>query len=247
VASVKPNKSASSGGGIGRRPGGRFNVTNQPPLRLIAFAYQIEPFQIDGGPEWIGSDRFDVVAKAEGDPPVGPMFGPPDQMWLMLRTLLADRFKLATHWETRDMPIYALVLARSDGRLGPQLRSSTVDCVDAPPAAQATDTRPRCRNGGGPWFISWDNFPLSQFAIFLTRHVQRVVVDRTGLSGNVDVDLTWTPDQIPQTPEQGFPPIDPNGPSIFTALQEQLGLKLESTRGPVNVLVIDRIEQPTED
>jgi uncharacterized protein (TIGR03435 family) len=104
-----------------------------------------------------------------------------------------------------------------------------------------------------PGSLSAGGLPLSQFAANLSGNLQRIVVDRTGLTGTFDVDLTWTPDQIPQ--QQGprppgapeFPPIDPNGPSLFTAVQEQLGLKLESTKAPVDVLVIDRAEKPMED
>ena len=246
VASIKPNKSGESGGGISRLPGGRFNANNYLVSRLIALAYRVEDFQMDGGPAWIRSDRFDIVAKAEKDSPIGPIFGPPDQITLMVRSLLADRFKLVVHAETREMPIYALVLARSDGRLGPQFRPT--QCGDAPPAAPAAGARPPCLNRGSQGSFVWHKFPMSQLTVFLTRQVQRAVVDRTGLTGTFDVNLTWTPDQIPQNVETlGVTPTDPNSTSIFTAVQEQLGLKLESTRGPVEVLVIDSVEQPTPD
>jgi uncharacterized protein (TIGR03435 family) len=247
VASVKPNKSGGSGGGISRLPGGRFNANNYLVSRLIALAYQVEDFQMDGGPAWIRSDRFDIIAKAEKDSPIGPIFGPPDQITLMVRALLADRFKLVVHTETREMPIYALVLARGDGRLGPQFRPT--QCGDAPPAAQAAGARPPCLNRGSPGSFVWHKFPMSQLTVFLTRQVQRAVIDRTGLTGTFDVNLTWTPDQIPQNFEAlGVPQMDPNDrPSIFTAVQEQLGLKLESTKGQVEVLVIDRVERPTPD
>ena len=247
VASIKPNKTGGSSGGLSRPPGGLFSATNTTLSRLIAFAYQVEDFQMDGGPGWIRSDRFDIIAKAERDSPVGPIFGPPDQRTLMVRALLADRFKLVVRTETREMPIYALVLARSDGRLGPQFRPT--QCGDAPPTAPAAGARPPCLNRGSQGSFVWHKFPMSQLTVFLTRQVQRAVLDRTGLTGTFDVNLTWTPDQIPQNVEAlGVPPIDPNNsPSIFTALQEQLGLKLESTRGPVEVLVIDSVERPTPD
>jgi uncharacterized protein (TIGR03435 family) len=180
---------------------------------------------------------------------------------LMLQSLLAERFKLATHKDTRELPIYSLEVARSDGRLGPQLRPATVDCEamiaaarargGPPPAPPAPGERPICGIRINPGRLSGGGFPLSQFAATLSQFVQRIVVDRTGLSGNFDVDLTWTPDQLPQGgPPPGAPPLppaDPNGPSIYTAVQEQLGLKLESAKGPVDVLVIDRAESPTPD
>jgi uncharacterized protein (TIGR03435 family) len=181
---------------------------------------------------------------------------------IMLRNLMADRFKLRVHRETREMPIYALVLARSDGTLGPQLRPAAVDCAalagqrgrGGPPAPLQAGERPPCGMRIGPGNMMGGGLALSQLANSLSPFAQRVVVDRTGLTGNFDLDLTWTPDQIPQAPPGGLPagvppppPIDPNGPSLFTALQEQLGLKLDSVRGPVEVLVIDSVEQPTAD
>src|SRR6266436_5660388 len=129
VASVKPNKSGAGPMRIGFQPGGRFVASNVPVRDLISIAYgQPQPlpnFQIIGGPGWVASDRFDVAAKAEGDlQPSGPG-GPPSQLFLMIRSLLADRFKLVVHEETRDQPIYALRLDRPDGKFGPQFRAST--------------------------------------------------------------------------------------------------------------------------
>src|SRR3954471_4591586 len=124
VASVKPNKSGGGPMRIGFQPGGRFVATNVPVRDLISIAYgQPEPlpnFQIIGGPGWMTSDRFDIAAKAEGDPQPTAA-GPPTQMFLMIRSLLADRFKLVAHEETRDQPVYFLRIDRSDGKLGPQL------------------------------------------------------------------------------------------------------------------------------
>jgi uncharacterized protein (TIGR03435 family) len=184
--------------------------------------------------------------------------------------VLVDRFKLAVHNESRELPIYELVKARSDGKLGPQLHPATVDCAalaaargrGAPPPGGpgpggpgfGPGGRPVCGMMVGPANLAAGGQSMAQFAALLSGRVQRVVIDRTGLTGNFDFDLTWTPDQMPQgqpgPPPPGappLPPIDPNGPSIFTAVQEQLGLKLESTKGPVDVVVIDRAEQPTED
>jgi uncharacterized protein (TIGR03435 family) len=261
VASVKQNRSGEGFIRVGMAPGGRFTATNVPLRQLILMAYQVQPFQIVGGPNWITSDRFDIVAKAAGDvpPPAPGVVGP---MQLMMRTLLADRFKLTLHNEQKEMPIYALVLAKADGKLGPQLRQSTTDCASimraaaqrgGPPPPPSFNEPIQCGMRVFPGALTAGGFPLSQLTQFLSSTVQRIVVDRTGLTGNFDLNMTWTPDQMPQgrgDPPPGAPPlpaIDPNGPSIFTAVQEQLGLKLESTKAPVDVLVVDRAEHPTED
>ena len=260
VASVRPNTSGDGMIRLGIQPGGRFTATNVPLRVLIRNAYQVQDFQIVDAPDWIRSERFDIVAKAEADVPPGPIGGPPGPMQLMLQSLLAERFKLVLHTEQRELPIYALVLARSDGRLGSQLRASTVDCVEvikaargrgAPPPPLTPGERPMCGMRIGPGQLGGGGIPLDAFSGLLSQFVQRVVVDRTGLAGSFDIDLSWTPDQLPQGgPPPGappLPPIDPNGPSIFTAVQEQLGLKLESTRGQVDVLVIDSVARPTPD
>ena len=257
VASIKPNKTGSGPVRIGIQPGGRFTATNVALRDLIRTSYQLQNFQIAGGPDWLDNDRFDITAKAESDIAPTPL-GTIGPMQLMMQSLLEDRFKLVAHRETRDMPIYALVLARSDGRLGPKLTASTVDCQammtasvgrGAAPPPPAANGRPVCGMRSGPGQMMGGGFPLSQLASVLSQTVQRTVVNRTGLTGNYDLELAYTPDQIPQG---GFRDgagnnIDPNGPSIFTALQEQLGLKLDSQRGPVEVLVIDKAERPTED
>jgi uncharacterized protein (TIGR03435 family) len=261
VASVKPNTSGDGFVRVGGPPG-RFSATNVPLRMLIQMAYQVQPFQLEGGPGWIGTDRFDIVAKVGGDVPAPPGPGVPGPVQLMTRTLLADRFKLVVHRETKEQAIYALVLARADGKLGPQLKPSTADCAAVaaargrsgpPPALPAPGVRPQCGMMVRPGGLSVGGLSIAQFATNLSGNVQRVVVDRTGLTGAFDVDLTWTPDQIPQgrgnlpPGAPALPPIDPNGPSLFTAIQEQLGLKLEPTKGPVDVLVIDRAAKPTDD
>jgi len=265
VASVKANKSGDNRIGIGFQPGGRFRATNVPLRELISAAYgtpqPLPAFQITGGPKWIESDRFDIVAKAPGDPQPGPN-GPPTAMFAMLRTLLADRFQLILHRESKEMAIYALVLARADGKLGPQLKPAATDCAammaaargrGAPTPPPAPGERMPCGMRMFPGNISGGSSSIAQLTNVLARFVNRTVVDQTGLAGNYDLDLQWTPDQMPQgrgDPPPGapaLPSIDPNGPSIFTAVQEQLGLKLESTKGPVSVVVIDHVEHPTED
>jgi len=262
VASVKANKSGQPFVQIGMAPGGRFTATNVPARQLILMAYQLQPFQIEGAPDWITTERFDVVAKGSG--PLAPQApGVPGPLQTMIKSLLADRFKLVAHLDKKEMPIYALTVARS-GRLGPQLKASTIDCAtinagrrgggpppDGPPDFNGAP--PQCGMMVRPGGVKAGGVPISQILQLLSQNVQRIVVDRTGLAGNYDIDLTWTPEQIPQgrgdapPGAPALPPIDPNGPSLFTALQEQLGLKLESTRGPVDVLVIDKVERPTED
>ena len=136
AASVKPNKSGGQGSSIRRLPGGRLQATNMPLRALITFAYQLQPFQLVGIPPWIRNETFDIVAKMEGDPPPvmpGQRTGP---HMVAMRTLLAERFKLAVHRETREMDIYALVLARPDGKPGPALKPTTQDCAAMMAAAR---------------------------------------------------------------------------------------------------------------
>jgi uncharacterized protein (TIGR03435 family) len=268
VASVKHNKADSPGIRLSFQPGGRFVAENVTLQFLIAAAYgdprPLADFQIVGGPKWITADRFNVVAKAEGDPQPGPD-GPPAIMFLMLRSLLAERFKVRVHDETREMPTYSLVKNRNDGKMGEHLKPSATDCAalmkaarDRPPAPPPPTERPPCGMRMGFGSLSIGGMSLLQFAGAISRMpgINRVVVDRTGLDGAYDIDLQWTPDQMPPRPAGGAADgpirvngvdVDPNGPSIFTALQEQLGLKLESTKGPVHVIVIDAVDQPTDD
>jgi bla regulator protein blaR1 len=257
AASIKANKSGDVGGFVRRQPGGRFTATNMPLRQLILFAYQVQPAQLIGGPNWLASERFDIVAKLEGDPPpVMPGSGP-DHMMLAMRTLLAERVKLAVHRETRDMDVYALMMAKPGGKPGPNLKASTQDCSPqaiqgrrggAPPAAPGADA-PFCGLRGTPGRLQLGGFPLSQFANALQGAAGRMVIDRTDLSGNWDAELTFLPDRQgpPGALPPGVEPPDPNAPNLFTALQEQLGLKLESTKAPVDVLIIDHVEQPTAD
>jgi uncharacterized protein (TIGR03435 family) len=250
VASIKRNTTGEPGGRIQIQPGGRFTTTNATVRQLVLRAYDVQDFQIVGGPSWIYSDRFDIAAKAAGDLT-------PERVSLMLRRLFVERFKLAVHTETRDLPIYALVLAKKDGGVGPKLRRSNIDCdaVAAEAAAQGGAPPPLRPGEPPPCSIGFGAFgqmaargkPLSQLLTFFSQVTQRTVVDRTGLSGSFDIDLTWTPDpSFPAPPTAGTPPVDSNGPSMFTAVQEQLGLKLESEKAPLQALVIDRIELPSE-
>jgi uncharacterized protein (TIGR03435 family) len=257
VASVRPNK-----GGDGRvmlqiQPGGRFNATNVPLRMLLRQAFNVQEFQIVGGPDWVGSDRFDVVAKA----PEGEFNA--DLMRPMLRSLLAERFKLVAHNETREMPIYALVKARPDGKLGPNLSPAAVDCAAVmrgrrggpPPAPPQPGQKMECGFMIGFGRMNAGGMPMSNLAQSLSPQVGRIVLDRTELPGNYDFELTYSPEGLgsgfpgggPPLLNGGPPPVDPNMPNLFTALQEQLGLKLDSQRGPVEVVVIDSVSQAISD
>jgi len=265
VASVRPNTSGDNKMSNQILPGGRYNAVNIPPRLLIMNAYGLQEQQLVGAPPWISSERFDIVAKAEGE--IGPPAsrdGGPSPMQLMIRSLLEERFKLKVHREPREVAIYSLVLARPDGRLGNGLKVSAVDCEaflaarrkgGPPPEPPKPGERPQCGARVGFGELTAGGRPLTELVSLLSATVGRSVVDRTGLTGSYDIDLRWTPDRVLQrTGAAASEPIrvngveiDPNGPSIFTALQEQLGLKLESERGTIEALVIDSIERPTPD
>ena len=253
VASVKANKSGDGNGNMRALPGGRVAATNMPVRPLITFAYMLAGYQLIGGPGWLTTDRYDFIAKLEESANAVQPFIPgsttPNAMQLALRNLLVERFKLRTHRETREMDIYALVMARPGGGPGPGLKPTTQDCskpVEAPrPGAPAPGApgQPFCGISGTPGRIRFGGLPASSFATALAGPAGRMVVDRTGMTGSWDFELTFAPEN--RGPDA--PPADPNAPSFFTAIQEQLGLRLESTKGPVDVLVIDSVEKPVED
>jgi uncharacterized protein (TIGR03435 family) len=257
VASVKQNVSGEDRTRMITQPGGRLIVTNAVVRNLIATAFAMADPQsminarILGGPDWIGSERYDINAKANIEFRPSPD-GPARELLLMIRSLLEERFKLRAHIETRELPIYHLVMARADGKLGPEIRKPAADCDAAiaagiPPPRQPGEPPP-CGLMGGPARTIAGGATLQQLVGNLSNRVERLVIDKTGLSGRFAFTLAWTPDRIPtEAPPPGIPPIDLNGPSLFTALQEQLGLKLQPAKGPVDVLVIDRVEHPTED
>ena len=266
VATIKLNNSDDQRQFIRRQPGGRVTVTNIPARQLILIAYQLQSFQVVGGPSWITTDRFDITAKLEANTPPAtlPNTGSAarfeqDPIQQALRTLFAHRFKLKRHRETREMDIYALVLAKPGSGPGAGLKQSTTDCSPAavaarrggqsqgPPGPSPSDAS-FCGLTGRPGQIRMGGSLLSDATTVLGQITGRMVIDRSGLSGNWDFTLTFRPDMPFGLPPGVDPPtIDPAAPSIFTALQEQLGLKLESTKGPVDVLVIDGIEHPTLD
>jgi uncharacterized protein (TIGR03435 family) len=253
AVSVKPNKSGQQGSSIRRQPGGRLTASNMPLRALITFAYQIQGFQLANDPSWLRTETFDIVAKMEGDPPpVMPGTGPDPHM-VAMRTVLAERFKLAVHREIRELDIYTLVLARPDGTLGPNLKQTRTDCPalmeagrrGGPPPPSGPNSPVVCGMRGTFGKLMVNAMPISQFANNLSSQMQRVVVDRTGLTGGWDFELSFAPEPPagPLPPGVELPPVDPSAPSLVTAIQEQLGLRLQSTKGPVEVLVIDRIEQ----
>ena len=261
VASVRPNTSGDNKASSQILPGGRYTAINNRARELIMRAYNLQDQQLIGAPDWISSERFDIVAKAESefDPPESR--DAPTQVQLMIRSLLADRFKLKVHREPREVDVYALVPMRQDGRLGPELKPSTADCEairaarrkgDPPPEPPKPGERLQCGAWVGAGELNAGGQPLLELVSLLASTVGRSVVDRTGLKGTYDIHLKWTPDFVRQRPPGETVRIngiefDPSGPSIFTALQEQLGLKLESERGIVDALVIDHIERPSPD
>ena len=248
VASVKPNTSGSGTSSTRRLPGGTLLASNMALRDLIAFAHGLQPFQIEGAPEWISGARFDVTMKAEQN--VGPAAIGPTQIGLQLaRAVLAERFAFRAHREMRERPVFALVRARPDGSLGPALRRSATDCAalaaeagktNAPWPPRSADGRLLCglNTVGTP--VTAGGYPMSEFARWLTGQTQRAVIDRTGLAGAWDFELTFAPAGVAAA-------ATTDTPSLFTALQEQLGLRLEATRAPAEVLVVDRIERPTPD
>ena len=247
VASVKPSAPDYAGGMMISGPAPeQFRTVNAPLERIILYAFGRRDYQLLGAPDWIRSERFDITAKYPAD-------FLPAQVPAMVRALLEDRFKLKTHIDTREGPVYALVLVRADGKLGPDLKRADVDCEAE--RARQTGTRiitpgtpcSALQWGEGPNRLIWGgNRTMAQIAAMLSAPAGRDVLDRTGLTGTFDARLRWRPDaglvagadaQIPQD----------GSVSLFTAVQEQLGLKLESSRAPLEVLVIDSVDRPTRD
>ncbi|MGH9242369.1 MAG: M56 family metallopeptidase, partial [Vicinamibacterales bacterium] len=252
VASVKVNRSGERAARTEESVPGIFSATNVWLSLLITYAYGIQNNQIESAPDWtrtLSPERFDVAARLEQTPP-----GVPDAeaKRLAMRTLLAERFKLEVKRETREVPMYALVMARADGRPGPMLRPSSTDC-----SATGMKARAAAEQAGKPLSgfcglqvntgrIRFGGRPMSEFARVFNPD-GRNVIDRTGLTGNWDFELRFMTDRPGSvSPGQNEPPIDPDAPSLPAALQEQLGLKLEPTRGLVEKLVVERVERPTE-
>jgi uncharacterized protein (TIGR03435 family) len=238
VASVKPNTSGSTSSSVNIDQGGRLTGKNQTVRNLVRNAWNLQPYQMVGGPDWISTDHFDLLAKI-ADADMGPDWRPrSEDIMLRVQSLLEDRFKLVTHRETRELPAYALVILRPDGKLGDKLKSHTGEC-GSPDRAPANGRNCGTNMNTTPQIagVTGTGISMETFARNLAGVAGRFVVDRTGLTGLFDLDFEFTPDQSADTP----------GASLFTALQEQLGLKLDAQRAPVEVLVIDSVAQPTPD
>jgi uncharacterized protein (TIGR03435 family) len=261
VVSVKRNESGSVFMSTSTPPGGRYEARNVRVVDLLTASYGVRAFQVIGLPEWTNEQRFDINATGDASASVATRF-------LMLQSLLRDRFALVVRTETQMRPIYALRLANSDGRLGPNLVRSPFDCVQilaARNAAPAATTPPgptpppgpdctfRIGGGGGNRGLLGQGRTVRELATMLSSPatgLNRVVLDETNLTGTFDFDLRWTPEQFEPsvlgpsakgntapTPEQTL--------SVFTAIREQLGLKLEPSSGPMQVLIVDQILEPT--
>jgi uncharacterized protein (TIGR03435 family) len=265
VASIRHNTSEPSAAAGGRggspigRTGQRFTAVNATLRDIIRYAYDLEPFHPLEGSSRRLDDRFDITAIIPESP------SPVDASRPMLRTLLAERFKLSIRRTTREQPVHTLLLARRDGRLGPGMKPSTVDCGasretprqriaargDTPISAEELElyVRPACDMVYQPFRarIHGEAQPIAQLARILSRlpSVRSPVVDRTGLTGAFDFELTYAPER-PAASADAVPSLGDTPPTLFVALQEQLGLKLEPARAPADVLVVESVQQPTE-
>ena len=251
VASVKRNVSGDANMRLRLPPGG-FEAINVQVRELIRLAHGLQSFQLVGGPDWLTTERFDIIAKADRDYAPGPEGASPEVI-SMVRTLLAERFGVRLQAETRELPLFELRLARSDGRLGSGMRRVQVDCeAEARRVAAATASgQPRptsaCTVRVASTQLMGRGLTPAQVAAAMSRvaAVNRHVIDRTELSGTFDIDLQWTPDPRPATNDQ--PPVaSQDGPVFFTAVQEQLGLRLQAARGPAEVFAIVAATRPTE-
>jgi uncharacterized protein (TIGR03435 family) len=253
---------------------GRLSVTNMNLRFMIRAAFGLQDFQIVGGPSWLNQQKFDIVAKAEDTAAADT-----GQLMPMLKTLIIDRFKLKTHMETRELPIEKLVIARSDGKLGPKITVSNADCTAAREQQQKLAQTllkggPAALAGALPRpgetmpcammpMIGPDGFgmrgnaqPLTVLVALLTQATGKIVQDRTGLTGLFDFELKFDPEVLLRAASQfginvpagaNLTPPGSDNPPLLTALREQLGLKLDSDKGPIEVLVIDSAEMPTPD
>ena len=236
VASIKPNSSDPVGaGGLGWGADS-IRARNQSPASLLRMAFGAQADQIIDTPAWARTERFDISAKVAP----GVVFSAMTMLQPMLRHLLEDRFRLKVHHETRELNVYRLVRLRTD-RLGSKLVAAPANACSPPDqksAASLIAAGRGCSAGPVPGGISVHGMPITTLASLMAPSVERVIVDATGLTGNWDLDLAF----INQVQD-----ANGDGPSLFTALEEQLGLKLESGRAPVDVIVIDRLERPTPD
>jgi uncharacterized protein (TIGR03435 family) len=240
AVSIKVNRSGEARSSFRGTLSG-ISVTNQTLLDIIRNVWNVNRLQIVGGPSWIGDDRFDVEAKTSGK-------AGRDELVVMMKTMLAERFKLAVHPETRPIPVYALILARSDGRFGPTLRQSLAKCdtrnppapgapLPQPPPPLGGVDLPACGTNTNRGVLRAAGIELEAFTRNMAGAAGRIIVDKTGLTGTFDMVLRFNPDANDSSSDL---------PSLFAAVQEQLGLKLEPQTAPAEVLVIDKAEKPTE-
>ena len=243
VASIRPSGDSRADENSEVQPSGRFVATNMTLDNLIRGVFDVQRHELIWGervPSWVASEKWDIIGKG---PPVTDEQAQRPLYRRMMQNLLIERFKLVTRREARDTPVYALVVARDDRRLGPQMRPSSADCAALLAAFKATGARqtpdsPICGLRNQRARLWGTGVPLTEITRLLSLRAERPVVDATGLSGSFDLDMKFTPDDA----------SDPaSGASLFTAIQEQLGLRLEPRRAPVNVLVIESVERPTPD
>ena len=233
VASIKPSQERGMMY-VRVLPGGRL-VVNAPARLMLMNAYGLQFSQLASAPDWLSSETWSVDARAEGNPTR-------DELMLMLQSLLEERFRLKVHHESREMSVYALTVARN----GPKLPTPKDGACATPVPGQPEPAAPPCgrvRISMSPQGVLMEggSAAMSELARVLAIPLSRPVVDRTALSGAYDIRLQFSDDVSGATP----PPADATNSGIFTAIQEQLGLKLESTKAPVDVLVIDHIDRPT--
>ncbi len=257
VASIKPT---APGGGdrafMGTKGPGRFDAENISVRTFIAEAYGVKTFEIYGAPAWLGTDRYDITAKVEASSPAKQTV---EEMMadrrLRLQTLLEDRCALKVHRETKELPVYALAIAKSGVKVKPP-NCVVFDINNRPAPPAPGEPRPsycgnmRTGRNGANLNLTATGITMKDVVRWLSNTTNRTVIDKTGYAEKFDAVMDWTPDGTlrpspADDPSKPEPSADTVGPSIFTALQEQLGLKLESTKGPVEVLVIDHVEKPS--
>lgn len=248
VASIKLNTSRNRQVSIGAYSSRAFRAENVWLRFLTEAAWNVKDYQLSGGPDWATSNRYDIDARTDTDASF-------EQMRPMLQNLLEDRFQLALHHESKDMPVYALAAAKGGIRVKVSDKENCRPRDPAsPPSALAPGQTFLSFCGGlitGPHSLSGTAISMEQFTTALSNTMQRTVIDQTGFAGPFDVHLEWSADQstpgffAPGLAPPSAPPVEASGPTIFTALQEQLGLKLESTKSPVTILVIDHAVRPS--
>lgn len=255
TASIKPAPPDETRRGARGQPGGRQEYYNMTLRTLVRVAYDggtlLMPEQFVGGPKWVDEDRFNIVAKAEGDPGFDAS-RVPTRYRAMLQALLKERFELRVHTEMREADVFTLTVANKDGKLGPRLEVSTADCYTAPPPpGTPVDPARRCGFGNPVGRMRGIGVTMSELAAGVSGSpsVGRLVLDRTGLKGRYHLYVEFVPSVIPG-PTGATPVPNPaadSGANVFTAFQEQLGLKLQAAKAPIEFLVIDGAEKPTED